>query len=128
MLLLGAGAGSAVAQANKKDLYSAAEAAAASGNIEESQKGYCKVAKLDPKFKDAKLLCSVMTEELERERKKNEDRFNQGVKEFNGGRFDYAQHEFANIRWGAHLEEAKLYLTIKIPQARDAAKNQNKSR
>jgi hypothetical protein len=107
---------------NKKDMYAAAETAAAAGKIEESQKAYCQVAKLDPRYKDSKMLCSVMTEELERERKKNDERFNLGMKQFAEGKYDGAQHEFANIRWGAHLEEAKLYLNVKIPQARLAAK------
>ena len=109
---------------NKKDLYQAAEAAAVEGKIEASQKGYCQVAKLDPGYKDAKMMCSVMTEELEKERKKNEARFSQGVKDFNEGRYDEAQHEFTNIRWGPHLEEAKLYLASKIPQARKGGKKQ----
>ena len=77
---------------NKKDLYTAAETAAAAGKIEESQKAYCQVAKMDPRYKDSKMLCTVMTEEMERERKKNEDRFSQGMKEFKEAQKDVQDH------------------------------------
>jgi len=47
------------------------------------------------------------------------DSFKLGVKEFNDRKYDEAQHEFSNIHWGAHVEEARLYLNTKIPQARE---------
>jgi hypothetical protein len=125
-VLLG-GAVLAAAQ-NKKDIYQAAETAASEGKTEESQKLYCQVAKLDPGFKDAKMLCVVMTEEVGRERKKNEERFNTGMKQFNEGKYDEAQHEFANIKWGQHYEEAREYLTVKIPRARQGKENTEKKR
>ena len=126
MILLG---GVRPAEAQKKDdLYKAADAAAAAGRIEESQKAYCQVAKMDGRYKDAKMLCAVMTEELERENKKNEERYIQGIKQFKEGKYDGAQHEFANIRWGTHVEEAQLYLKVKIPQARQGAREQDKKR
>lgn len=103
---------------NKKDLYNAGETAAMAGKIEDSQKSYCQVAKMDPGYKDSKMMCAVMTEELQKEKKKNETRFNVGVKQFNEKKYDEAQHEFANIRWGPYLEEARQYLNVKIPQAR----------
>ncbi len=124
LLLLG-GALSAGAQ-TKQDLYQTADAAATAGKIEESQKAYCQVAKMDPKYRDAKMLCAIMTEELGREKKKNEERFTTGMKEFKEGRYDSAQREFANIRWGLHLEEAQQYLKVKIPQARQTAKDQRR--
>jgi len=74
------------------------------------------------------MLCVVMTEEVERERKKNEDRFNLGVKQFNDNKYDDAQHEFANIKWGQHFEEAREYLTVKIPQARQGKPDSEKKR
>lgn len=107
---------------SKKDIYKAAETAAKDGKTEESQKLYCQVARLDPTFKDAKVLCLVMTEEIDRERKKNDERFKLGVQRFNESKYDEAQHEFANIKWGQHYVEAELYLTVRIPQARQ---NQN---
>jgi hypothetical protein len=107
---------------SKKDIYKAAETAANDGKTEESQKLYCQVAKLDPTFKDAKMLCKVMTEEIDRERKKNDERFKLGVQRFNETKYDEAQHEFANIKWGPHYVEAQLYLTVRIPQARQNQK------
>ncbi|MEO5935888.1 MAG: hypothetical protein ABIP81_01605 [Terriglobales bacterium] len=124
LLLLG-GTLSAGAQ-SKQDLYQTADAAATAGKIEESQKAYCQVAKMDAKYRDAKMLCAIMTEELGREKKKNEERFNLGLTEFKAGRYDAAQREFANIRWGLHLEEAQQYLKVKIPQARQSAKDQRR--
>jgi tetratricopeptide (TPR) repeat protein len=121
-LLLLAGCVLPAAGQAKKDLYNSGEAAAMAGRIEESQKCYCQVAKMDPGYKDAKMMCSVMTEELQKEKKKNEARFNLGVQQFNAKKYDEAQHEFANIRWGQYLEEARQYLDIKIPQARKGGK------
>ena len=120
------GGASPVASQNKRDIYQAAEMAANEGKTEESQKLYCQAAKLDAAFKDAKMLCVVMTEEVERERKKNEERFNLGMKQFSENKYDEAQHEFANIKWGSRYDEAQQYLTVKIPRARQSKEEINK--
>lgn len=112
----------APAMAQKKgDLYKLAETAAGLGKIEDAQKLYCQVAQMDAGFKDAKMLCTVMTQEVEKENKNNEERFKLGVKSFNEGKLDAAQHEFLNIKWGPHAKEAQEYLNVKIPQARKGA-------
>ncbi len=105
----------------KGDVYKLAETAAVAGKIEEAQKLYCRVADMDPQYKNSKMLCTVMTQELEKENKNNQDRFQLGVKNFVEGKFDAAQHEFNNIRWGPRLKEAQEYLNVRIPQARRGA-------
>ena len=105
----------------KGDVYKLAETAAGLGKIEEAQKFYCQVAQMDAGYKDAKMLCAVMTQEVEKENKNNEERFKLGVKSFNEGKYDAAQHEFLNIKWGPHTKEAQEYLNVKIPQARKGA-------
>lgn len=51
------------------------------------------------------------------ERKRSDDRFAEGTRAFQEGRFDEAEQKFKNVRAGTHLDEAKQYLA-KIPAAR----------
>ena len=111
---------------DKKDLYNLATAAARAGRVEESVKLYCQAAHIDPAYKNAKLMCTVMTLEKEKEENKNEERFAMGVQDFNSAKYDEAEQKFRNIRFGPRFEEAQLYLTIKIPQTRQAATNKGK--
>ena len=114
--------GALPAMGQKKGVvYKLAETAAVAGKIEDAQRLYCQVAEMDPEYKNAKMLCAVMTQELEKESKNNEERFKLGVKSFNEGNYDAALHEFNNIRWGPRLKEAQEYLNVKIPQARKPA-------
>ena len=125
LLLLGAGASPAQAQ-NKQDLYNLAMAAAAAGRIDESVKFYCEVARKDPKYKDAKLMCRIMDQERQSEDKKNEERFVAGVQNFDAGKYDEAEQKFRNIRFGPRHEEAQQYLKVKIPLARQAVASKPK--
>ncbi len=100
-----------------KELYDRAVKAGSLGQLEESARLYCETAKLDPKYLDSKQMCSMMTQEAERERKRSEERFAEGVKAFQDGRFDEAEQKFKNVRAGSHVDEAKQYLA-KIPAAR----------
>jgi hypothetical protein len=111
---------------DKKDLYNLATAAARAGKVEESVEFYCQAAHIDPAYKNAKLMCTVMTLEKQKEEKKNEERFTVGVQDFNAAKYDEAQQKFRNIRFGPRYEEAQLYLTVKIPQSRQAAANKAK--
>src|SRR5688572_18513084 len=87
----------APAQADRKsDLYEQALKAGGAGNLEEAARLFCEVSALDQKFKDSAQMCKLMTQEAERERKKSNDRFEEGVKAFNGGDFDDAEQKFKN--------------------------------
>jgi tetratricopeptide (TPR) repeat protein len=108
----------------KDDLYKQAQAAASAGKVEEAARLYCELAKMDAKYKDAQLNCNVMKQEAERERKRNEDRFQEGVAAFNAGRWDDAEQKFRNIRGGPRLDEAKQYLASRIPAAKAAKANE----
>lgn len=105
----------------KEDLYKQAASAAVAGKADEAAKLYCQVAQIEPGFKDAKMMCTIMSMEVEKERKKNEERFSEGVKAFNEGKYEDAEQKFRNIRSGARLDEARQYLTARIPQARSQA-------
>lgn len=124
-LVFAAGALPAAGQ-NKKDLYNLATAAARAGRVEESVKLYCQVAHMDPAYKNAKLMCTVMTLEKQKEEKKNEERFAMGIQYFKAAKYDEAEQKFRNIRFGPRYEEAQLYLTVKIPQTRQAGANKAK--
>ncbi len=125
ILVLVGGVPPAKAQ-HKEDLYNLATAAALAGRVEESVKFYCQVAHMDPSYKDSKRMCTIMTQEKQKEEKKNEERFTTGVQDFNGSKYDEAEQKFKNIRFGPRFEEAQQYLKVKIPQARQEAPNKPK--
>jgi hypothetical protein len=100
--------------AGKDDDYKAAQAAAAAGKAEEAARLFCQ---LDPGFKDAKMMCDIMKKEAQKELQKNEDRFQEGMKAFNEGRFDDAKQKFQNVRTGPRVDEARQYVSSKIPAA-----------
>ncbi len=101
----------------KDDLYNQALKAGSEQRLDESARLFCEVAKLDPGYKDATLMCKLQTQEAERDHKKSDDRFAEGVKAFQAGSFDEAEQKFRNVRSGSHVDEAKQYLA-KIPTAR----------
>lgn len=100
--------------AGKDDDYKAAQAAASAGKAEEAARLFCQ---LDPGFKDAKMMCDIMKKEAQKELQKNEDRFQEGLKAFNEKRYDDARQKFQNVRTGPRAEEAKQYVTSRIPAA-----------
>jgi hypothetical protein len=107
----------AAAADQRETTYNQAVKAGSLGQIEEAARLFCEVAKLDAGYKDAKQMCALMSQEAERERQKNDNRFNEGVRAFQEGRFDDAEQKFRNVRGGSHLDEAKQYLA-RIPAAR----------
>jgi len=113
-LLLAALLVTAPAFAGKDDDYNAAQAAAAAGKAEEAARLFCK---LDPGFKDAKMMCGIMQKEAQKELQRNESRFQEGLKAFNEGHFDDAKQKFQNVRTGPRAEEAKQYVISRIPAA-----------
>ena len=116
-LLLAALLLTAPAFAGKDEDYNAAQAAAAAGKAVEAARLFCK---LDPGFKDAKMMCGIMQKEAQKELQKNEDRFQEGMKAFQEGRFEDAKQKFQNVRTGPRADEAKQYVISKIPAALQA--------
>jgi hypothetical protein len=113
------------ALANKKDdKFSAAQAAANAGRVDEATRLFCEVAQEDPAYRngEAKQNCNIMTQEAAKEAGRNDERFADGVRLFNSGDYDGAEQKFKNVKNGVHLAEATSYLTAKIPAARQAAK------
>ena len=103
--------------AGKDDDYKAAVAAAGAGKAEEAARLYCKVAEQDAGYKDAKMMCGIMQKEAQKEVQKNEDRFQEGLKAFNEGHYDDAKQKFQNVRTGPRVDEARQYISSKIPAA-----------
>lgn len=93
----------------KGDPYTLAQTAAGAGKAEEAARLFCQ---LDPGYKDARMMCDIMTKEAIKELQKNEDRFQEGVKAFNEGRYDDAKQKFQNVRTGPRVEEAREYLNV----------------
>jgi hypothetical protein len=112
------------AQKDKKsELDQQARQAAAVGNADEAARLYCEEAALDPRDPQLRQVCTEMKNEAERERKRNEQRFSEGVQAFKSGDLETAEQRFRNIRTGVHLDEAKRYLQQSIPAARAQAEN-----
>src|SRR5512140_1627016 len=72
----------------KQEMYDQAMKAGSASKVEEAARLFCDLAKLDPNYKDSKQMCTIMTNEVGIERKKSDDRFAEGVKLFQDGRFD----------------------------------------
>ena len=106
----------------KDDLYKQATAAATGSKVDEAARLYCELAKMDAGYKDAKMMCTIMTNEAEKERKRNEDRFQAGMAAFQKGDWEDAVQKFRNVKSGPRLAEAQQYLSNRIPQAQAAAK------
>jgi hypothetical protein len=121
-LLLAALLVAAPAFAGKDDDYKSAVAAASAGKAEEAARLYCKVAQEDSGYKDAKMMCGIMQKEAQKEVQKNEDRFQEGVRAFNAGDYDDARQKFQNVRTGPRVDEARQYISSRIPAAIGAAK------
>jgi hypothetical protein len=110
---------SASAYADKKqEMYDQAMKAGGAGRVEEAAKLLCDLAAIDPKFNDSKTLCTMYTHEAELERKRSDDRFAEGQRLFQDGKFEDAEQKFKNVRAGAHMDEAKQYVSTKIPAAK----------
>ncbi len=106
------------AHADKKDeLFKQAQNAATSGNPVEASRLYCQVADMDANYPQAKMMCTIMKKEAEKELARNEDRFKAGVDAFNKADFDDAKQKFRNVKIGPRVAEAQQYLNSRIPQA-----------
>ncbi|MGH9581128.1 MAG: hypothetical protein ACRD2R_09045 [Terriglobales bacterium] len=105
--------------AKKDDLYKQAMAASGAGRVAEAAGLFCQVAKEDSSYKDAQQMCAVMTQEAEKELKRYEDRYQEGVKAFESGNFDDAEQKLKNVRGGPRLDAARQLLG-RIPAARAA--------
>ncbi|HYX70940.1 MAG TPA: hypothetical protein VE825_17525 [Terriglobales bacterium] len=107
----------------KEDDYSKAVQAMNAGRVDEAAQLFCSVAQEDPGYKDAKINCKIMSDQAQREARRNEERFTSGVADFKAGKYDDAEQEFKNIRSGPHVNEAQQYLA-RIPAARQAQQAQ----
>ena len=107
----------------KEEDYSKAMQAMNAGRVDEAAQLFCSVAQEDPGYKDAKVNCKIMSDQAQREARRNEERFTNGVNAFKAGKYDDAEQEFKNIRSGPHVAEAQQYLA-RIPAARQAQQAQ----
>jgi hypothetical protein len=101
----------------KADLQRQAQAAAAARKLDERAEAMCELARLD---KSKQSDCDIAQQEAAAENRRNDDRFNRGVAYYNSGVMDDAEHEFKNIRFGPHYQEAQRYLTVLIPAKKTA--------
>lgn len=121
-LLLAALLAPAAFAGKKEDLLKQAQAAVSSRNLEEAARAYCELARMDSKYQGD---CNINTQEAERERKRNEDRFAEGLKFFHSGAWDDAEQKLKNIKTGPRLAEAQRMLAQIPGKRREAEENAN---
>jgi len=123
LLVLVALAAPLAAYADKKsDLDQKGKAAAAAGNVFDAKNAYCELADLDANYPQAKMMCSVMTKEADKEQARCESRFSDAMQDINSNKFDDAEQKLKNVKSGCkRYEEAQQYVKVRIPQARKDA-------
>lgn len=105
----------------KYDLLKQAQTSADQGRLEDAARLFCQASNEDTRDASSKQNCFIYSQQLAGENARNEERFTDGVRFFNDGRFDDAEQKFKNIRTGPHLQDAQQYLANKIPAARAKA-------
>ena len=101
----------------KSELDQKGKAAAAAGNVFEAKNAYCELADLDPNYPQAKMMCSVMTKEADKEQARCESRFSDAMQDINQSKFDDAEQKLRNVKAGCkRYDEAQQYVKVKIPQ------------
>ena len=100
----------------KDDLKKKGDSAAAAGKPFESRDAYCQLADLDPNYPQAKMMCTMMKKEADKEDARCDQRFSDANNDLNSGKFDDAEQKLRNVKQGCKkFDEAKA-LTAKIPQ------------
>lgn len=123
MLVLVALAAPAARADQKDDLFNQAQQLAAS-NPFESARLYCQVADMDPTYKNAKMMCGVMSGEAKKVGQRNEDNYKACVDATAKGDFEEAKQKCRNVKQGGpKYPEAQQYLTQRIPQAEKELKS-----
>src|SRR5947209_743 len=77
------------------------------GRLDEAERLMCEIARSDAEDLDAKQLCEAYRGTMPMEKKRNDQRFNDGKEALAKGDFDTARQKFSNIKWGDHLDEAR---------------------
>ncbi len=108
------------ARADKKeDLANQAKSAAAAGKVFEAKDAYCQLADLDANYPQAKMMCSVMTKEADREQARCDDRWDKAMQDINASKFDDAEQKLKNVKQGCRrYDEARAWLGGKLAQAK----------
>ena len=111
------------ARADKKDdLSNQAKTAAAAGKVFEARDAYCQLAELDANYPQAKMMCSVMGKEADREQARCEDRWDKAQQDISASRFDDAEQKLKNVKQGCkRFPEAQAWLNGKLQQAKKDA-------
>jgi len=105
----------------KEDLKKKGDSAAAAGKPFESRDAYCQLADLDPNYPQAKMMCTMMKKEAEKEDARCDDRFNTASSDLNAGKFDDAEQKLKNVKQGCKKYDEARALMAKVPQLkRDA--------
>jgi PKD domain len=105
----------------KDDLKAKGDKAAAAGKPFESRDAYCQLADLDPNYPQAKMMCTMMRKEADKEDARCDQRFSDGNNDLNGGRFDDAEQKLRNVKPGCKKYDEARSLMAKLPSLKQEA-------
>ena len=100
----------------KEDLKKKGDAAAAAGKPFESRDAYCQLADLDANYPQAKMMCTMMKKEADKEDARCDQRFSDANTDISGGKFDDAEQKLKNVKPGCKKYDDAKALSARIPQ------------
>ncbi len=105
----------------KADLKAKGDKAAAAGKPFESRDAYCQLADLDPNYPQAKMMCTMMKKEADKEDARCDQRFSDGSSDVAANRFDDAEQKLRNVKQGCKKFDEAQSLMARIPQLKKDA-------
>ena len=108
-------------QAQEDSLAKKAKDAAAAGRVFESRDAYCELAKANPNYPQATMMCSVMKKEAEKEDARCDDRFTNASNDAEQKKFDDAEQKLKNVKQGCKKYDEARQLLARIPQLKREA-------
>ena len=105
----------------KDDLKKKGDAAAAAGKPFESRDAYCQLADLDPNYPQAKMMCTMMRKEADKEDARCDQRYSDANTDLNAGKFDDAEQKLKNVKSGCKKFDDAKTLMAKLPALKQEA-------
>jgi hypothetical protein len=100
----------------KDDLKKKGDAAAAAGKPFESRDAYCQLADLDASYPQAKMMCTMMKKEADKEDGRCAQRFSDANNDVSQGKYDDAEQKLRNVKQGCKNYDEARQLMAKIPE------------
>ncbi len=105
----------------KDDLKKKGDAAAAAGKPFESRDAYCQLADLDANYPQAKMMCTMMKKEADKEDARCDQRFTDATNDAGAGKFDDAEQKLRNVKQGCRKYDEARSLMGRLPALKQEA-------